>query len=312
MTTNDQGTMTSPSLNAMLVSSIVERYPEIDVDGLEKVELLRAVMKAHGWRSVFELGHAVRGLTWHPVVQSLVACSDPATIVRRWMSLERFGHSRNRISLAACDGDEAATTLTLRHFAPGGGTIVAVNDLFVWGLIVGLLEAAAVTGIEAALILPGAEPFVLHGQAVASATAPLPPTTDRLKVIGYAPTASSHPSSVPEKRADDSARERLAALVRRDLLHRWTVADASRALALSPRSLQRTLHHEGTTFSEAIQRARVEVGQSLLKDSRLTLTEIAFCVGFADQSHFTRTFRRFYDVPPSVFRDMAASTGPRP
>lgn len=48
-------------------------------------------------------------------------------------------------------------------------------------------------------------------------------------------------------------------------------------------------------------RARVERAKNLLSTSSSRIADIAAVLGFADQSHFTRTFKRLTDVPPSVF-----------
>jgi AraC-like DNA-binding protein len=100
-----------------------------------------------------------------------------------------------------------------------------------------------------------------------------------------------------------SARKRLHALVRRDPLAAWSVERAAAELGSSVRSLQRALHGEDTTFSATVQRARVACAEALLGNAQLSLTEIAFCSGFVDQAHFTRTFRKYTDVPPSVLRE---------
>ncbi|WP_338867686.1 helix-turn-helix domain-containing protein [Myxococcus stipitatus] len=55
---------------------------------------------------------------------------------------------------------------------------------------------------------------------------------------------------------------------------------------------------------EPLQRSRVDAVHALLSDSRLTLTDVAFCTGFSEQAHFSRTFRRYNDVPPSALRDL--------
>jgi AraC family transcriptional regulator len=47
---------------------------------------------------------------------------------------------------------------------------------------------------------------------------------------------------------------------------------------------------------------RIERAKALLSDSSVSLTEIALRCGFADQSHFTRTFRRFAGKPPGAYR----------
>lgn len=49
-------------------------------------------------------------------------------------------------------------------------------------------------------------------------------------------------------------------------------------------------------------RARIERAKQMLGDSAMKVAEIAVALGFADQSHFTRTFRRFVGVPPSEYR----------
>jgi AraC-like DNA-binding protein len=104
---------------------------------------------------------------------------------------------------------------------------------------------------------------------------------------------------------------RLQELFRRDLLIAWTAREAARMLGLSTRSLQRALQVEGVTFSSTLQRVRVDAAEVQLGDPRVSLTEVAFCTGFADHAHFTRTFRKLADVPPSAFRQvLAAAPGP--
>lgn len=49
-------------------------------------------------------------------------------------------------------------------------------------------------------------------------------------------------------------------------------------------------------------RRRVERAQALMLDPALSLAEIALRSGFADQSHFTRVFRKLVGVPPSAWR----------
>jgi len=51
-------------------------------------------------------------------------------------------------------------------------------------------------------------------------------------------------------------------------------------------------------------RTRVERAKALLCDSQTRVADISAELGFADQSHFTRTFRRLVGVPPSAYRPM--------
>jgi len=59
--------------------------------------------------------------------------------------------------------------------------------------------------------------------------------------------------------------------------------------------------HYGSTVGERLRELRVEYARQRL-ESRTPLSEIALDAGFADQSHFTRTFRRATGMTPSAFR----------
>jgi AraC family transcriptional regulator len=58
----------------------------------------------------------------------------------------------------------------------------------------------------------------------------------------------------------------------------------------------------GCTVGHYIRQRRVEFGCHRLTTSRDSLSEIAIDAGFADQSHFTNTFRRLVGMSPGVFR----------
>jgi AraC family transcriptional regulator len=58
----------------------------------------------------------------------------------------------------------------------------------------------------------------------------------------------------------------------------------------------------GCTVGHYIRQRRVEFACHRLTDSPDPLSEIAFDAGFADQSHFTNTFRQLVGMPPGNFR----------
>lgn len=62
--------------------------------------------------------------------------------------------------------------------------------------------------------------------------------------------------------------------------------------------------HFGTTIGEFLRNLRVQHARRLLTTSTQTLTDIALDCGFADQSHFSATFRRLTGLTPAVFRQM--------
>lgn len=66
-------------------------------------------------------------------------------------------------------------------------------------------------------------------------------------------------------------------------------------------SVFRRFYHE--TIGEYVQKLRVAHASNLLLDREIPLAEIAYCAGFSDQSHFTRTFKRIVGTTPGAFRD---------
>jgi AraC-like DNA-binding protein len=59
----------------------------------------------------------------------------------------------------------------------------------------------------------------------------------------------------------------------------------------------------GQTPWAYVQEARVDRAKTLLTTTECSLTEIALRAGFCDQSHLTRTFKRFEDVTPGAYRE---------
>jgi AraC-like DNA-binding protein len=60
--------------------------------------------------------------------------------------------------------------------------------------------------------------------------------------------------------------------------------------------------HSGQTISDYILRARVEHAKSLLADHRLTITDIAQQVGYANNIGFIRAFKRLEGITPGQYR----------
>ena len=80
------------------------------------------------------------------------------------------------------------------------------------------------------------------------------------------------------------------------------VADASKALGLSERTLQRRLQDSGTTFQDEVQSARMRVAERLLLDTDASLTSIAFDVGYSSLQRFSALFRKVTGESPSKWR----------
>ena len=75
-----------------------------------------------------------------------------------------------------------------------------------------------------------------------------------------------------------------------------------RVLGMSPRTLQRQLRAEGTTFTAVLTQLRHDLALPLLRDGRLAVAEVAFLLGYEDPSAFHRAFRRWSGRSPRAFR----------
>ena len=73
-------------------------------------------------------------------------------------------------------------------------------------------------------------------------------------------------------------------------------------LGLGPRTLQRRLREEGTSYRSMLSTVRLERALSLLKESAEPIEAIARSLGYAATSHFTRAFTQWTGAPPSRVR----------
>lgn len=81
-----------------------------------------------------------------------------------------------------------------------------------------------------------------------------------------------------------------------------TVAET---LSTSGRSLQRRLAEQGLSFSQVLAETRIHLAASQLTDTDKPVAEIAYDLGYADSSNFTRAFRRQIGLSPQSFREAA-------
>lgn len=114
---------------------------------------------------------------------------------------------------------------------------------------------------------------------------------------------------VVRERADDRRRpDWLAKVVERlheEFAQPLTVEAMAADLGLSPVRLSRTFRRfYGETLGDYLRRLRVQFACRQLASREASLTEVGMAAGFADQSHFTRVFKRMTGVTPGEFRRM--------
>jgi AraC-like DNA-binding protein len=76
-------------------------------------------------------------------------------------------------------------------------------------------------------------------------------------------------------------------------------------LGLSRRTFARRLSSEGVTFSEVLERLRRELAQQYLADRGLSISRIAWLLGYQEISAFTHAFKRWTGRTPTEARQFA-------
>lgn len=93
-----------------------------------------------------------------------------------------------------------------------------------------------------------------------------------------------------------------------DLMNPCRIEEVCRRFGVNKNKLQHIFYlYSGSTYHSFIKKARVERAKSYLAFTGLSLSEIAFRLGFSTEQHFYRFFRREAGVAPLVFRQAAVA-----
>ena len=107
-----------------------------------------------------------------------------------------------------------------------------------------------------------------------------------------------------DRRADrDTLLLRAESYIRQTMgTRRCNLESCSQVLRTSPRTLQRALATEGTSFRQLLLGIRLELARQYLQDSNLGLAELAEMLGYRGQSAFTRAFKDAMGMAPRAWR----------
>lgn len=94
------------------------------------------------------------------------------------------------------------------------------------------------------------------------------------------------------------------AYIKEHLTDKLSLDQAAEQVYLSKSYFCRIIKDElGCTFTEYVNRLRVERSKTLLRGSGMPIAEIACAVGFDDQSYFTRIFKKQTGIAPGKYRE---------
>jgi AraC-like DNA-binding protein len=90
------------------------------------------------------------------------------------------------------------------------------------------------------------------------------------------------------------------------------IGPVARLINLHPRTMQRRLAHERTTFAEILDDVRKQAAWRYLTTSGIPMSQLAGMLGLSEQSALTRCCRRWWGTTPSAIRRRGATPGHEP
>jgi AraC-like DNA-binding protein len=101
----------------------------------------------------------------------------------------------------------------------------------------------------------------------------------------------------------------LAGKVRRclmvNLMRATDFNDVASDLHMSARTLRRKLKEENTSFRKVVDELRMDMAIKYLRDTDLTVEDIATALAFSDAANFRHAFRRWTKASPQQFRGIS-------
>ena len=125
--------------------------------------------------------------------------------------------------------------------------------------------------------------------------------------LGDARISEFFDAHLEQELVDYSGDERLDERVRNQVAQSLSegvpkISEISARMGMSSRTLQRRLSAQEHVYQDLVDAARRELAEKLLRQTEFSLAEIAFLTGYAEQSTFSRAFKRWYGQTPASYR----------
>ena len=142
------------------------------------------------------------------------------------------------------------------------------------------------------------QPHVAVYISKADAEAPLPGDNPELATANDQ-VAERYLASLDPARVATEVRELLVEMMPSGTVRQEDIADRmNRSLS----TLQRQLTSEGINFQQLRDDTRRRLAEDYIRSNELSLSQIAYLLGFSDQSNFSRAFKRWTGMSPREYR----------
>jgi len=81
-----------------------------------------------------------------------------------------------------------------------------------------------------------------------------------------------------------------------------SIERCAKKMGVSPRTLQANLSESGLKFSDILERQRIELAKTCLRQEQVSLDDVAAKLGYSEQSSFGRAFKRWTGTTPLLYR----------
>jgi len=246
----------------------------------------------------------------------LLSCRDFGQAFEQTMRYEQLAHDLGRSTVTVADGVAHYTwhsnyDASHRHLADSVFAGIRVFGNWLAGTTLPAAQLAlmhdggAPADRDEYARLIGAMPTFGAPANVASFDAQLlawpVPNAD----VSLYPVLQRHAEQLLRQRAADPpdiARQVHAVIVRKLSHGQLRLASVAEELKLSPRTLQRKLNESGATFQQVLDQVRFALAKDYLRRPELSLVDIAFLLGYQEQSAFNHAFKEWAGVNPGAYR----------
>jgi AraC family transcriptional regulator len=192
-----------------------------------------------------------------------------------------------------------------QHYAPGRHFIIEACEE--------KLEELGCDIIRPLKLAPPEPEFYMH-RIFREYAHPVPDSEFMLIGLAYVLFGLLHKDTylAQSKRDGPDWLRKIRSLMDHEFLRPWTLDTLSQEASIDPEHLTSQFSHiYGSTPAEYLRKLRVKYACKLIQSTNMPLPEVALSAGFADQAHFSRTFRYHMGVTPLSFSRMARGLAPR-
>lgn len=127
------------------------------------------------------------------------------------------------------------------------------------------------------------------------------------RLHGDTPDIAQATDKIAEQYIETLDPHRVASIVRRLLIALLPAGEVDQDMVAnrmnrSTSTLQRQLQAEGLSYREVLDDTRLSLAEDYLRQRKLSHAQIAYLLGFSDQSNFSRAFKRWTSKSPREFQ----------